>query len=277
MSAPKKVLLVEDEFILYDELVDFFEDKGFKVIGSNGQHKPLSTYEDALKALNEEEPDIAVLDIKIKGNKDGLELGTYIKNHFNIPIVFLSAYDNYDNLERAKNIAADGFVVKLDKPVNKKQLWADVVRLMPKMETNIKRRQEGRFMKVKEIDTLLLERKIKSPHQQPSDPVELKTFIKWDDIKMIASANKIWKNYILLHGKGDSKSYSYRGTLDEIYSLLPDYFIRFNNSEIINAYCITAEGKQSETYYIGEIKVEISETYQAEAFAKLKLYLSSKF
>ncbi len=240
---PKKVLLVEDEFVLYEQLEEFFKEKGFVIAGDNGVSKALTTYEEAIETLHNEEPDLAILDIKIRGKKDGLELGAYIKQHFNIPIIFLSAHDNYENLERAKSIMADGFVVKLDKPVNKKQLWASISMVMPQIENNRKRRETGRFMKVKEIDLSQLEKRISSIHQQPADPVELKTFVKWDEIKMIVSSNKITKNTILLYTLHHNKGYFYRSTLDEIEALLPHYFVRFNSGAIINIHTITAEGK----------------------------------
>lgn len=276
MSAPKKVLLVEDEFILYDELVEFFENHGFKVAGKNGSNKPVATYHEAIDVLHSEEPDFAVLDIKIKGDKDGLELGSYIRQHYNIPIIFLTAYNNDQNMERAIGLAADGFVIKHDKPVNKTQLLADVKRLKNKIEQAYKQRTLGRFMKVKEVDLLQFERKIKAGHQQPADPVELKTYVKWDEIKMITSSNKIARNTILLYTIQQNKGYFYRSTLDEIESLLPDYFSRFNSGTIVNIHTITAEGKTADVYYLDDVRVEISGTCKEAAFTKLKLYLGDK-
>ncbi len=276
MLAPKKVLIVEDEFILYDELAEFFIEKGFRIAGNNGINKAVNNYEDAIKILHDEEPDLAVLDIQIKGNKDGLEIGSYIKQHYNIPIIILSAHDNYENLERAKILSADAFVVKIDKPVNKKQLWADVIRLMPKIDQSIKHRTEGRFMKVKEIDITQLEKKHKTTQERPADPLEIETYIKWNEIKMIISSNKISNNNLLIYKHKYNKGYFYRSTLNELELLLPDYFARFNQSTIVNLHAVTAKGKSSNLYYLDDVRTDISETYKQTAQQK-GLYLSNKF
>ncbi len=276
MTGPKKVLLVEDEFVLYDEMAEFFEKQGFLVAGKTDDGKPLATYEEAIEVLHREEPDLAVLDIQLKSKKDGLEIGAYIKKHFNIPIVFLSAFDNFENLERAKVMAADGFVVKIDKPVNKKQLWATVSLVLPQIEQNRKRRAMGRFLKVKEIDLSQLERKIKAAHQPPADPVELETFVKWEDIKMIVSSNKLSNNNILLYTQHQNKGYFYRSTLSEIEAVLPEYFVRFNHSTLVNIHAITAKGKTAGTYYIGDSRLDMSESCRETALAKLNLYLEDK-
>lgn len=275
MSAPKKVLIVEDEFILYDELAEFFQEQGFKIAGYNGNNTPVDTYDKAIEILHKEEPDFAILDIEIKGDKDGLEIGNYIRQHFNIPIVFLTAHDNYQNMERATNMAADGFVIKHDKPVNKKQLWADVRLLKNKIELTQARRKQGSFLKVKEIDIEVLERKHKAVRQRPEDPVEIETYIKWEEIKAIVSSNKISHNNILIYARNSSKGYFYRSTLNEIELLLPDYFARFNQSTIVNLYAVTAKGKSSTIYYLDDMRADISDTYKEAALQKINLYLNS--
>lgn len=272
MPAPTKVLIVEDEFILYDELAEFFQDKGFKIAGYN-ESEPVDTYSKAIEILHKEEPDFAVLDISIKGDKDGLEIGDYIKKHFNIPIIFLTAFDNYQNMERASGIAADAFVLKHEKPLNKNQLWADVRRLKSRIEKGVTSRAQGKFLKLKEIDTNLLEKKHTALHQRPSDPVEIETYLKWDDIKMIVSYNKISNNNILIYSRSSNKGYFYRGTLNDIEIMLPEYFVRFNQSTIVNLNAITAKGKTQHIYYLGDIRVDISDKYKEEALGKINLHL----
>ncbi len=92
-ATKRKVLIVEDEFILYNQLAEFFINQGYYIIGYE-DGRAVDNYDDAVQLLKEGGPDIAVLDINIKGKKDGLELAAYIKEHFYSLIIILTAYDN---------------------------------------------------------------------------------------------------------------------------------------------------------------------------------------
>lgn len=52
------------------------------------------------------------MDISLKGHTDGIEAAAAIKKMFRIPVVFLTASSNDEDLERAKMIRLDGFIVK---------------------------------------------------------------------------------------------------------------------------------------------------------------------
>ncbi len=270
MAAPRKVLLVEDEFTLYEQLSEFLEDQGFIVIRHKEEDRAVDNYEDAVALLHRFEPDFAILDIVIRGERDGLELGAYIREHFHIPIIILSAHDNYENLERAKSIAADNFIVKIDKPVNKKQLWASINMLLPRISEGIKKRREGKFLKVREVDLSLLEKKNRPEPTSPQDPVELETFIKWDDIKYITSYNKLSHNNVMLYTQRDSRGYLYRSALQDIETFLPYHFVRFNQSSIVNARFITHKGKSDTVYFLDTTRMDISDSYRNDALNKLR-------
>lgn len=276
MSGKRKVLLVEDEFILYQELVEFFGEKGFEVVGFDDD-RAVDNYDDALLLLKQFEPDIAVLDIHIKGKKDGIELGSFIRKHYQMPVIYLSAYDNYENLDRVRQTGGDGFVIKASKPLDKKQLWATVQLALPKYENLIKKKTIGSFFKVKEINIQNDNNRQRISISDKQDPVEVETFLKWNEIVFIESYNNkvagSGNNNMMLHTREENKGYMLRGSLNELESKLPSQFIRVDQSSIINLAEVTGRNKNGSVYFIGNYSFKISETYRHKAMEKIDLFL----
>ncbi|RYG04696.1 MAG: response regulator [Chitinophagaceae bacterium] len=277
-TSKRKVLIVEDDFILYQELVDFFEQKGYAIIGLP-DGAAVDCYEDVVTLLETNEPDIAILDIKIKGKRDGLDIAGYIRERFHTLIVMLTGEDNYENLERAKKINADGFVLKLEKPINLRQLWTTINLKLPDIDRRHIRKTQGEFFKVREIDNTKTTGK-NGAAKQVVDPLDLETFIKWEQICFIESYNAKsagqGNNNVLIHTK-DSKAYVSRGSLSEIHDLLPDSFVRFDQSTILNLEHISAKGRGSTLYFIGETPFKLSDRYRDEALKQINDFMGNKF
>jgi len=85
----KKVLIVEDEAIVAMENKMNLTKAGFLVVGS------VSSAEDALLKIAETLPDLILMDIKLKGNLNGIDAVSIIRKNNNIPVVFLTG--NSDN------------------------------------------------------------------------------------------------------------------------------------------------------------------------------------
>ena len=66
MKKNVRVLIVEDEFVTLDTLRNYLEDSGYEVSGD------AMRAEEALCFLEKSETDIAILDIQLKGGKDGI-------------------------------------------------------------------------------------------------------------------------------------------------------------------------------------------------------------
>ncbi|HMP91644.1 MAG TPA: response regulator transcription factor [Phnomibacter sp.] len=278
MAHKRTILLVEDEFVIYDDLSQFFEEKGFKMIEKQ-PGLPIDNYNDAISILKHYEPDVAVLDIQINGDKDGIEIGNYIRCHYNIPVIYLSAYDNYENIARIRQTGADGFVVKSGKPIDKQQLWASLQLVLPRRERALKKKTLGSFFKVRQLS---LSAANHHTHKQPKDnedPLEIETYIKWNDLLYIESYNsklaRSGNNNLLLHTKDSQKAYMLRGTITEMEQRLPEQFVRFDQSTIVNVSEITSRNKSRTVYFIGELRFKLSETYKNTAVEKLAAILGA--
>jgi DNA-binding LytR/AlgR family response regulator len=79
---------------------------GHKVVGSSG------TAEKGWLEILDIHPDLVVLDINLKGAKNGIWLAEKIREHLNIPIIFLTAYGNTSMIEKLTAVQPDGYITK---------------------------------------------------------------------------------------------------------------------------------------------------------------------
>ena len=103
----KKVLVVEDEFIVSLEIQDRLQSMGYSVIGT------ASKAEEAIKIATDIKPDLILMDIKLQGEVDGIDAARAIKSNYNVPIIFLTAFAENITLERIKKIPPYyGYIIK---------------------------------------------------------------------------------------------------------------------------------------------------------------------
>src|SRR5439155_678891 len=100
-----KILIAEDETIIRLDLRDLLERAGFEVCAEakNG--------EEAIELARSEEPDLAVLDVKMP-KLDGIEAARRILEERPIPIVMLTAYGQDELVTRAVDVGVFGYLVK---------------------------------------------------------------------------------------------------------------------------------------------------------------------
>jgi len=111
-----KILISEDEVIIAEDLAACLQDLGYQTCA-------IDTGEDTLAMIRETKPDLVLLDINIRGDADGIEIGTRIREDFNIPFIYLTAYADKATIDRAKKTEPDGFLVK---PFDEKSLRSTI-------------------------------------------------------------------------------------------------------------------------------------------------------
>jgi CheY-like chemotaxis protein len=101
-----KILIVEDDVIISHIIELQLKKLGYIVSGiaANGQ--------DAITLMNNTNPDAILMDIFLDGKMDGIEAAKIIKEKFNIPIIFLTAYSDDNVLERIRTIQSAQYVLK---------------------------------------------------------------------------------------------------------------------------------------------------------------------
>jgi CheY-like chemotaxis protein len=102
----KDVLIVEDDEIIQHVLEWRLRSLGYSVCGK------AATAEDAIRLADEKKPDLVLMDIDLKGYTDGIDAALAIKKKYQLPVVFITASSRDEDLERAKRVPPDGFIVK---------------------------------------------------------------------------------------------------------------------------------------------------------------------
>ncbi|BCS32093.1 hypothetical protein TBR22_A13020 [Luteitalea sp. TBR-22] len=101
-----RILIVEDERLLGEELRERLESIGATVVGL------VVSGEQAIVAAQQARPDLVLMDIRLKGEMDGIEAATQISRTLGTPIVFLTAHSDQMTVERAKAASPYGYILK---------------------------------------------------------------------------------------------------------------------------------------------------------------------
>jgi DNA-binding LytR/AlgR family response regulator len=101
-----KVLIVEDDLLISESLKDILRILNHQVVGvaENADY--------AIELCNKDLPDLALLDIQISGDIDGVELAEIIRDQFDIPFIFTTAYADNETVLRARDKGPFGYLVK---------------------------------------------------------------------------------------------------------------------------------------------------------------------
>lgn len=219
-----KILVVEDEYITQKNICDHLIEIGYSILGT------ASNYNTAIEILNAKKVDLIILDIHLKGEKNGIELANYIKeNNSEIPFIFLTAYSDTASIKEAIKTRPSGYLVK---PFEKHDLFSAI-----------------------EVALLNFEKK----HNQKKKSLLVKhqgIFIKIDIDSIIYIESD--KNYLIIQCINDS--YRYRSTLTEIKESLPDNFIFTHKGFIIN--CNFVDSFSTTVVFLKNFRIPISKTYK---------------
>lgn len=100
------ILVVEDERLISRDLIMLLEDMGYHPIG------PATTGEEAITMAGALHPQLVLMDIHLGSAMDGISAAQAIRDQFDIPCIFLSAFAAGEVLERANLTQPAGFLSK---------------------------------------------------------------------------------------------------------------------------------------------------------------------
>jgi DNA-binding response OmpR family regulator len=126
ISAEPRVLIVEDEALIAEELRERLSHLGFTVIAA------VSSGEEAVQIATKECPDLVLMDIRLSGDKDGVQAAREIREQVSVAIVYLTAHSDLRTVERVKRTEHEGFILK---PFLRKELQSTI-------EVALRRRNE---------------------------------------------------------------------------------------------------------------------------------------
>jgi signal transduction histidine kinase len=117
VSAPARILVVEDEGIVGLDIQSKLEAMGYDV------PSVVSTAADAISAAERMRPDLVLMDIQLEGDMDGVDAARRIGDDYEIPVVYLTAYSDETTLARAKTAQTFGYLLK---PFEERELYTTV-------------------------------------------------------------------------------------------------------------------------------------------------------
>src|SRR5881392_1039100 len=127
-----RIMIVEDEAIVALDLQYKLKTLGYAVSGV------ASSGEEAVRKVPQTGPDLVLMDIKLKGDMDGIDAAQRIRDEFNIPVVYLTAYSDENTLQRAKVTEPAGYLLK---PFKDREVYATIEMALykHKMEMELKK------------------------------------------------------------------------------------------------------------------------------------------
>ena len=206
------VLVVEDESIVSKDIQYSLKKLGYNVVGV------AATGQKAIDLCGEKMPDIILMDIMLKGDINGIEASTRIKESYNIPVIFLTAYADENTLSKAKVTEPYAYIIKPFKEID--------------LHTSIemafyKHSKELEILKERDMLYNIIENKENKDFifvKSKSRLIKLNT----EDIFFIEAL----KDYVVINTI--NKRYTIHSTMKDIERKMPqDYFLRVHRSYIV--------------------------------------------
>lgn len=218
-----KVLIVEDEVLISEHIKRVVEKSGFRPLDI------CEDYEEAMKLLQYETPDLAFLDIRMNGVDEGVEVAKHLRT-LNIPFVFITSFSDKETLQNAVMQQPLGYILK------------------PFTNTEI---QE--YLAVLEKAVIGGEITVGN--------VNNKERISIDEIMWVKSENV----YVELHCT--EKKHVHRSKLTTIHEMLPtNQFVRTSQSHIVNLNYV--KSISSEFITLENETIPLSKKYKKVVFEK---------
>ncbi len=199
------ILIVEDDQHIAASLSEMLEILDYNVVGI------APSFDESIELLNEQDVEIALVDIQIKGDKSGIDVAEKLKNDYKLPFIFTTAFADKETIQKAAAHSPYGYIVK---PYSMKEINAGI-EVAIQNHKNIReiKEDEGVF----NINSLF---------------IKVNSRLVRIDLKEI----------LYVEAKGDytvfkteKKGYVVNSTFKNVESKLnPDLFIRVHRSYIVN-------------------------------------------
>jgi DNA-binding LytR/AlgR family response regulator len=232
--ATIKIGVVEDEMIIAASIVSTLKKLKYNVVNT------ASNYNAAIDMIEKEELQLLLLDINLGGKKDGIDIATYVRSNYELPIIFLTANSDIATVQRAKTVKPNAYLLK---PFTKDDLYTAI-------EIAFSNYDESSDKQLKK-DSIIL--------KIGYDYIKL----KFSEIVFLESDD----NYVSIN-IGSEKPLVSRTTLLDMTDKLPSStFTRINRSVIINhAFINKVENDQ---VIVGDFSFSITPKSRQELLEKI--------
>ena len=238
-----KIGIVEDEVIIADNLSNTLIHLGYDVA------EPAASFAEAIAMIETENPDLVLLDIQLKGIKDGIDLAWKIKEDYHLPFIFLTANADAATVQRAKLVAPPAYLVK---PFSKDDLYTSIEICLHNSSTNKNKKQETENGNYVINDAIF----IKEGHYFHK--------VKFSDILYLESEHV----YVQVHTA--EKKFLVRTSMQQYMSHFDEKkFFRIHRSYVVNLEQI--QTISADHVVIKAVELPIAKTCQEELLSRLRL------
>lgn len=249
MNNPQKIKIsiTEDEALIADHLAACLEDLGYEISSICDNAK------ETLADIAINRPDLALVDINIHGEMDGVDLVEAINRSFDLPVIYLTSNSDKNTIERVKHTQPAGFILK---PYTTSDLESNIEIALFK------------YSQKNNIDT------VKS---DPSEGITILNdafFLKdkhalvkvfFDDVLYAEAMD----NYCVIYTSNGKYILSQTLKLVE-QKLRPNGFLRVHRSHLVNLKHITQI--QPKSVFINTHEIPLSDSYRAELMERISLF-----
>lgn len=107
-----KILIVEDELLIAKDISIILEGEGYEtVIG-------ITTVNEAIEIVNQENFVLVLIDINLRSNSDGVDLGNFLLKKDTIPFIYITSHSDNVTLDRVKDTRPHGIIIKPFKAID---------------------------------------------------------------------------------------------------------------------------------------------------------------
>ena len=247
-NSTAKILMVEDDMIIAADISMQLTKLGYEVTGINTRG------EDALNTVENNRPDIILMDIILSGKMNGIDTAQIILEKFQIPVIFLTSNSDDATFQQAIKAKPYAFIAK---PFQKSDLERTLKLTLQRIAVERESAPENEDSEdhVSSMDDRLFIR-----HKNQLVKVLLKDIL-------YAEADR---NYCKVHT--EKQTYLLSVPLRNIESQLPDdTFIRVHRSYVVNLHKIDAISENHEYLTIHSHQVPIARRSKEEVVKRLKM------
>lgn len=245
-----KILIVEDESIVAKDIQNILKGLGYNVVSI------VSTGEKALSEVEKHMPNLVLMDIMLKGDMTGIQSAEIIRERYDIPVVFLTAYADENTIEKAKSAIPYGYIIK---PFKEKELETTIEMAINKHINDMEMKKERDL-----LHSIVINKDEKDSIFVRADYRLNK--VNFADIFFVEAL----KDYVVINTSDNI--YTTHTTMKEMMRILPEKdFVRVHRSYIVRLDKIFSI-KYPDLVIEGKMKViPIGGLYRKELFSRLNL------
>lgn len=263
------ILIVEDEAILYERLRMKLVQNHYSV----DEYTPSVTQ--AIKHINTRRPDLVLLDIDLKGNETGLDLGERLHKEFKIPFIYVTQYDDDETFYKGLHTQHEDFIVKSKPHLDSKELFRKIQTVLNRNAKKSIPEKTGVMGLTKYREDI---RAVSHKKEITKVPVAFEFILYFSTFRLKkegTAVETLRTNYVVFRTT-EGEEYFLSTSLSHLQSILPHYFCRINDQTIVNLSQKTFNGRiNGSRLAISGDEFTITPTYKKEVKKRIEFLYGS--